>query len=180
MQNVASHVKAMTDKQSLSLVGKFVSGFDELTGQDIAGVAAALFYDESGEAFLKVGDGAVAVSKVKIVGEPAFFVPLPSAAKHNQVQPSQKNDPAVDEKGAVKEPNPKESIPENQSQTNPVESRINETNREQLKTPESKENDQIRPSGEVREDEIKKENVNKEKVSFFEFTREKEESYFSF
>ncbi|MBI3396517.1 MAG: endoflagellar hook capping protein [Spirochaetia bacterium] len=73
MQNISSGVGKLNERQSVSLVGKFVSGKDAITGEPLAGIAGALFYDEAGKSMLKVGKGAMAVTDVELVGEPSFF-----------------------------------------------------------------------------------------------------------
>ena len=70
MHNIAGNLGSMADRQAMALVGKFVSGPDQMNGDDHSGTVEALFFSESGEAMLKVGDKAIRVKDVKMVSEP--------------------------------------------------------------------------------------------------------------
>lgn len=73
MQNIATGISKMGERQSYSLVGKFVIGKDFATGELTSGIARALFYDNAGQAFLKVGGRAVSLNDITLVGEPESF-----------------------------------------------------------------------------------------------------------
>ena len=90
MQNIAGNIGQMSDRQAMALVGKFVSGTDSLRGEEVSGVAQALFYDDEGQAFLKVGRSALPVGSVKLVSEPSLFVTPPAASQSgaNSTAPS--------------------------------------------------------------------------------------------
>jgi len=73
MQNVASSVHRMTDRQSLSIVGKFVMGKDSESDNMVSGIAKALIFDDTGKPFVRVNGRAVSVDEISVVGEPAYF-----------------------------------------------------------------------------------------------------------
>jgi flagellar basal-body rod modification protein FlgD len=73
MQNMASAVNKMADRQGQALLGKFIVGKDFVSGEQISGVAGAFFFDDGGDAFLKVGGRVVSVNDVVLVGEPSQF-----------------------------------------------------------------------------------------------------------
>ena len=70
MQNMASSLGRLADRQAHSLIGRYVIGRDFVSGNETAGIARALFYDEGGQAFLKVGSRAVSVDDLQMVGNP--------------------------------------------------------------------------------------------------------------
>lgn len=73
MKNMSSTLKAMSEKQSGNLVGKFIIGKDHLSGEQVSGVAQAMFYDKAGDAFFKVGGKVVRVNDITLVGKPEMF-----------------------------------------------------------------------------------------------------------
>jgi flagellar basal-body rod modification protein FlgD len=73
MQNIASGLAKMGERQAYGIVGKFVIGKDFTTGEPVSGVAKALFYDNSGQVFLKVGGRAIHLNDVTLVGDPSDF-----------------------------------------------------------------------------------------------------------
>ncbi len=83
MNNMSSNLGKLSDRMSADMVGKYIMGKDSLSGNDVAGVAEALVYDESGDPYLKVGKHAVNVSAVSMVSRPEYFEkaenPVPSA-----------------------------------------------------------------------------------------------------
>lgn len=75
MQNISSAMTRMADRQGSELLGRFVVGKDLVNGEEVAGVAHAFFYDESGQAFLKVGGRATRLQDVMLVGDPSMVRP---------------------------------------------------------------------------------------------------------
>lgn len=73
MKNVSSTLKTMSEKQSQNLVGKFIVGKDHLNGEQVSGVAQAMFYDKGGDAFFKVGGRVVRVNDITLIGNPDSF-----------------------------------------------------------------------------------------------------------
>jgi len=73
MQNIATGISKMGERQAYGMVGKFVIGKDFATGDVVSGVAKALFYDNAGQAFLKVGGRAVSLNDITLVGDPNDF-----------------------------------------------------------------------------------------------------------
>lgn len=73
MQNISSSMNRMADRQALDLVGKFIVGTDSSTGDDVMGEARAIFYDGSGKTFVKVGNAAVDLNQIKVIGNTEDF-----------------------------------------------------------------------------------------------------------
>ncbi len=73
MQNMSQSINKLSDRQALTLVGKFVMGKDFTSGEPVTGVAQALFFDHSGQAFLKVSGKNMAINDIQLVGDPANF-----------------------------------------------------------------------------------------------------------
>lgn len=73
MQNIATGISKMGERQAYSLVGKFVIGKDFATGEMVSGIAKALFYDNAGQAFLKIKGRAIHLNDVTLVGDASDF-----------------------------------------------------------------------------------------------------------
>ncbi len=73
MHNISDGIGKMSDRQAMGLVGKFAVGPSSENGQTVSGIVQALFFDESGQAFAKIGSQAVSVKDVQLIGEPSFF-----------------------------------------------------------------------------------------------------------
>mgnify|MGYP005853134753 CR=1 FL=1 len=73
MQNIATGISKMGERQAYGMVGKFVVGKDFATGEMVSGIAKALFYDNAGQAFLNVGGRAVPLNDVTLVGDASDF-----------------------------------------------------------------------------------------------------------
>ena len=69
MQNMASSLGRLADRQAHGLIGRYVVGRDFVSGSEIAGIARALFYDEAGKPFLKIGGRAVALDDLQMIGD---------------------------------------------------------------------------------------------------------------
>ncbi len=95
MQNMASALSSLADRQAHTLVGRHIVGPDFVSGETISGVAEAFFYDQAGEAFLKVGGGAVSVAQLKMITDPNMISgrenQKPNNGNYNQMD-SQQND----------------------------------------------------------------------------------------
>ncbi len=129
MQNIATGIEKMGERQAYGMVGKFIVGKDFATGEMISGVAKALFYDHAGQAFLKVGGRAVHMNDVTLVGDPSDFrreagglgPATPSATQPGASQPQPAvpgaAQPAVQ---SAKEPAIPEGQPEAAKQKNPA------------------------------------------------------------
>lgn len=70
MQNMSSNLGRLVDRQAMNLVGKMIQGPDATDGSMISGVATALFYDDTGKAYLRVGEKSVAAEEVKVISDP--------------------------------------------------------------------------------------------------------------
>ncbi|MBR33484.1 MAG: hypothetical protein CMN77_19450 [Spirochaetaceae bacterium] len=73
MQNVSKNLSKLSERQSANLVGKFIVGKDFVTGQEVTGVAAAIFYDGSGEGFVKVRGRTINLNDISLIGDPHQF-----------------------------------------------------------------------------------------------------------
>ncbi|MBI38363.1 MAG: hypothetical protein CMF59_02095 [Leptospiraceae bacterium] len=73
MQNVSKNLSKLSERQSANIVGKFVIGKDFVTGQEVTGVAAAIFYDGSGEGFVKVRGRTINLNDISLIGDPHQF-----------------------------------------------------------------------------------------------------------
>ena len=73
MQNVSKNLSKLSERQSANLVGKFIIGKDFVTGQEVTGVAAAIFYDGSGEGFVKVRGRTINLNDISLIGDPHQF-----------------------------------------------------------------------------------------------------------
>ncbi len=95
MQNMASAVDKMADRQGQAMIGKFIVGKDFVSGEQISGVAGAFFFDDAGDAFLKVGGRVVSVNDIVLVGDASQFkaeyggtAPAPGSASRRAPQPA--------------------------------------------------------------------------------------------
>jgi flagellar basal-body rod modification protein FlgD len=73
MKNISSGIARMEAKQSYSLVGKFVSGPDMVTGETVSGIAGAMFLDAEGKSYLRVSGRTIPVDKVNFISEPSIM-----------------------------------------------------------------------------------------------------------
>ena len=112
MQNMAGAVNKMADRQAQALIGKFVVGKDFVSGDQISGVAGAFFFDDAGDAFLKVGGRVMSVNDVVLVGDPQQFKPEYGGTGAQQGQNSQQS------RGAGAQMQGQPGVPVNQSVVN--------------------------------------------------------------
>ncbi|MBX7088828.1 MAG: endoflagellar hook capping protein [Leptospirales bacterium] len=99
MKNMADGFNNLSNRQAINLVGKFVIGKDFTSGESVSGVAQALFFDSTGQAFIKVGGRAVTLKDIEMVGDPSMIKqefggsaanppPVPPPAGQSPVQPA--------------------------------------------------------------------------------------------
>ena len=73
MQNMADSMSRLADRQAHELIGRYVMGRDFVNGENVGGIAQAVFYDEEGKSFLKVSGRTVALQDVQLIGDPSQF-----------------------------------------------------------------------------------------------------------
>ncbi len=86
MNNISQGIGKMTNRQSFSLVGKVVSGPDFVTGENVVGLAGALFFDGEGKSFVRVNGRTVEIDAITLITDPSVL---------NQAEAGQKPAPAV-------------------------------------------------------------------------------------
>ncbi|PJZ57771.1 flagellar hook capping FlgD N-terminal domain-containing protein [Leptospira barantonii] len=87
MNNISTGIQKMGNRQSFSLVGKLVSGPDFVTGESVAGIAGALFFDGEGKTFVRVNGRSVDVEQISLVSDPTVL--KEQEAAYNQAQTQQ-------------------------------------------------------------------------------------------
>jgi flagellar basal-body rod modification protein FlgD len=102
MQNVSKNLSKLSERQSANLVGKFVAGKDFVTGQDVTGVAAAIFYDGSSEGFVKVGGRTINLNDITLIGDPHQF--KKEYGGYGPATPAQETGPAPQTQQPAPEP----------------------------------------------------------------------------
>ncbi len=85
MKNVATSMQRLEAKQSYTLIGKFVSGPDFLTGETVNGIVGAIFFDGDGKAFARVNGKTIEVEKINFISDPNFF------QSQEEIQEEEKN-----------------------------------------------------------------------------------------
>lgn len=91
MKNVATSMQRLEAKQSYTLIGKFVSGPDFLTGETVNGVVGAVFFDGDGKPFARVNGRTIEVEKINFISDPQFF------QQEEQVQTEEKKSSSFSE-----------------------------------------------------------------------------------
>ncbi|MCC5813822.1 MAG: endoflagellar hook capping protein [Leptospira sp.] len=81
MNNISSGISRMESKQSYSIVGKLVSGPDLVTGDDVVGIAGAIFFDGEGKTYARVNGRSIDVSKINLISDPNIMNEEQSAEK---------------------------------------------------------------------------------------------------
>lgn len=109
MQNISQGIARMEMKQSYSLVGKFVSGPDMINGENVAGIAGAIFFDKDGKGYVRVSGRTIEISKVNFISDPKIM------EKANQLPAQQKIAPPI--KTGSENKNPGEKMQENVKST---------------------------------------------------------------
>ncbi|EKR64081.1 flagellar hook capping protein N-terminal domain protein [Leptospira weilii str. 2006001853] len=87
MNNISTGIQKMGNRQSFSLVGKLVSGPDFVTGESVAGIAGALFFDGEGKTFVRVNGRSIDVEQISLISDPVVL--KEQEAVYNQSQPQQ-------------------------------------------------------------------------------------------
>lgn len=83
MNNISNGIQKMGNRQNFSLVGKIVSGPDFTSGEEISGVAGAVFFDGQGQSFVRVNGRSIEVDKITLISDPSL---LEQQATKNQQQ----------------------------------------------------------------------------------------------
>ncbi|AYV56841.1 flagellar hook capping FlgD N-terminal domain-containing protein [Leptospira kmetyi] len=86
MNNISTGIQKMGNRQSFSLVGKLVSGPDFVTGENVAGIAGALFFDGEGKTFVRVNGRSVDVEQISLVSDPTVLKEQEAAYNQAQMQ----------------------------------------------------------------------------------------------
>jgi flagellar basal-body rod modification protein FlgD len=73
MKNISSGISRMESKQSYSLVGKLVSGPDLVTGEEVVGIAGAVFFDGTGKTYIRVNGRTIDSEKITSIAEPSLI-----------------------------------------------------------------------------------------------------------
>jgi len=70
MKNISTGISRMEAKQAYSVVGKIISGPDLVTGEDVIGVAGAIFFDNQGKTYARVNGRTVDIEKINLISDP--------------------------------------------------------------------------------------------------------------
>jgi flagellar basal-body rod modification protein FlgD len=73
MKNISSGISRMEAKQSYAIVGKLVSGPDLVTGEEVVGIAGAVFFDGSGKTYVRVNGRTVDSEKITSIADPVVL-----------------------------------------------------------------------------------------------------------
>ncbi|MBW0433722.1 flagellar hook capping protein [Leptospira yasudae] len=84
MNNISTGIQKMGNRQSFSLVGKLVSGPDFVNGENVAGIAGALFFDGEGKTFVRVNGRSIDVEQISLISDPTVL--KEQEAAYNQAQ----------------------------------------------------------------------------------------------
>ncbi|EPG74510.1 putative flagellar hook capping protein [Leptospira fainei serovar Hurstbridge str. BUT 6] len=91
MNNISQGIGKMTNRQSFSLVGKVVSGPDFVTGENVVGLAGALFFDGEGKSFVRVNGRTVEIDAITLITDPSVLNQAESSTKSVPSSPSNGN-----------------------------------------------------------------------------------------
>jgi len=80
MKNISSGISRMEAKQSYSVVGKIISGPDLVTGEEVVGIAGAIFFDNQGKTFARVNGRTVDIEKINLISDPNLIDGAPGLA----------------------------------------------------------------------------------------------------
>ncbi|MDV6234488.1 flagellar hook capping FlgD N-terminal domain-containing protein [Leptospira ellisii] len=86
MNNISTGIQKMGNRQSFSLVGKLVSGPDFVNGENVAGIAGALFFDGEGKTFVRVNGRSIDVEQISLISDPVVLKEQEAAYNQSQVQ----------------------------------------------------------------------------------------------
>ncbi|TGL79155.1 flagellar hook capping protein [Leptospira yasudae] len=102
MNNISTGIQKMGNRQSFSLVGKLVSGPDFVNGENVAGIAGALFFDGEGKTFVRVNGRSIDVEQISLISDPTVL--KEQEAAYNQAQAQSMPAPASSPKMATNAP----------------------------------------------------------------------------
>lgn len=88
MNNISNGIQKMGNRQSFSLVGKLVSGPDFVNGENIAGIAGALFFDGEGKTFVRVNGRSIDVEQISLISDPVVLKEQEAAYNQSQSVPA--------------------------------------------------------------------------------------------
>lgn len=80
MKNISTGISRMEAKQAYSVVGKIISGPDLVTGEDVVGVAGAIFFDNQGKTYARVNGRTVDIEKINLISDPNLVADTPGEA----------------------------------------------------------------------------------------------------
>ncbi|TGK04879.1 endoflagellar hook capping protein [Leptospira semungkisensis] len=115
MNNISQGIGKMSNRQSFSLVGKVISGPDFVTGENVVGMAGALFFDGEGKTFVRVNGRTVEVDAITLITDP-------SALNQQEGQTAAPKGPAPSPAGMGTQtaPNPQQGTLQNQNVAAPA------------------------------------------------------------
>lgn len=87
MNNISAGISRMESKQAYSIVGKLVSGPDLVTGDDVVGIAGAIFFDGEGKTYVRVNGRSIDVSKINLISDPNIMNEDSGASQNARMQP---------------------------------------------------------------------------------------------
>ncbi len=73
MKNISTGISRMESKQAYSIVGKLVSGPDLVTGDDVVGIAGAIFFDGDGKTYVRVNGRTIDIEKIHFISDPSLL-----------------------------------------------------------------------------------------------------------
>ncbi|MCG9875487.1 MAG: endoflagellar hook capping protein [Leptospiraceae bacterium] len=86
MKNISTGISRMEAKQSYSVVGKIISGPDLVTGEEVVGIAGAIFFDNQGKTYARVNGRTVDVEKINLISDPNLIDGSESNKKQTEVK----------------------------------------------------------------------------------------------
>jgi flagellar basal-body rod modification protein FlgD len=86
MKNISTGISRMEAKQSYSVVGKIISGPDLVTGEEVVGIAGAIFFDNQGKTYARVNGRTVDVEKINLISDPNLIDGSESSNKQTEVK----------------------------------------------------------------------------------------------
>ncbi|EMF92704.1 flagellar hook capping FlgD N-terminal domain-containing protein [Leptospira santarosai] len=178
MSNISTGIQKMGNRQSFSLVGKLVSGPDFVTGENVAGIAGALFFDGEGKTFVRVNGRSIDVEQISLISDPTVLKEQEAAynqaqVQQNQIGPSKSNTAGTTEM-TTNAPHAKTEIPLRESPASKVSPNLRDAEIQDNETESASEK-----QGEVGvEQQIQKKGVAEKKTSDWEFPgKNKSSSY---
>ena len=110
MQNMASSLGRLADRQAHEMIGRYVVGPDFINGQKVEGLVEALFYDKEGKSFLKVKGRAISLDTVQVIADPKLIALQKTQSSTleknlNEKKLNSSNEVKLDEKNNIKNKN---------------------------------------------------------------------------